>query len=204
MHGEEIPVPRHLVVATRVNQRNRRPENRLVQIRGWNASAPELPEPPAALRVEVASAHLFGLCWNLGLVENARALALGVEARELVGSGGPLPERMPEMIKQAGAAADEELSMSRGSRPPERADTAGGLQLRIPSRDQVVEVTVLPTTAELISQLRTARPDEAARAVDRADAQLDEIATEPAVLDRDEALLPSGILVRIPAPVFRR
>jgi hypothetical protein len=80
VNGEEIVVPRHLVVATRVNPNAVKASTRRLQIRAWNRNE-ELGQehrlPPEAA-VDVASAHLFGMFRALRLRENALALALSV------------------------------------------------------------------------------------------------------------------------------
>jgi hypothetical protein len=75
-----IAIPRHLVVATRVNPNAARPRTRRIQLRAWNHtenSAQSRVSRNAA--VDIAAAHVFGLFRNLRLRDNARAIALSVQ-----------------------------------------------------------------------------------------------------------------------------
>jgi hypothetical protein len=79
----KVAVPRHLVVATRVNPNAVNASTRRIQIRAWNrkqdlGSESQLP-PEAA--IDIASAHLFGLLRALRLRDNALAIALSVQRR---------------------------------------------------------------------------------------------------------------------------
>ena len=83
VNGAEITVPRHLVVATRVNPNAANASTRRLQIRAWNRKEELSIEhrlPPEAA-VDIASAHLFGMFRALRLRENALALALSVQLR---------------------------------------------------------------------------------------------------------------------------
>ena len=80
VNGTKVTIPRHLVIATRVNPNARRPSTRRRQIRAWNRKEELSAEhrlPPEAA-VDVASAHLFGMFRALRLRENAMTLARSV------------------------------------------------------------------------------------------------------------------------------
>lgn len=79
LSGQSLAIPRHMVVATRCNPNAVKPATRRVQVRAWNSEIEG--RAPADLMVEVATAHLFGVCRNLGLRYNAMALALATEVR---------------------------------------------------------------------------------------------------------------------------
>lgn len=79
--GRILKIPRHIVVATRVNPNAIFAQTRRLQIRAWNSWEPS-EEIAAQAVVEIVVAHLFGLFSNLRLRENARALAFSVLARE--------------------------------------------------------------------------------------------------------------------------
>jgi hypothetical protein len=82
VNGSKITVPRHLVIATRVNPNASSPFARRIQVRAWNRSdQPEEPLLPHDGVIEIVSAHLFGLFKGIGLLENALAIALSVQAR---------------------------------------------------------------------------------------------------------------------------
>jgi hypothetical protein len=73
VNGAKVTVPRHLVIATRVNPNAMKAETRRLQIRAWNRKEERSVEqglPPKAA-VDIASAHLFGMFRALRLRENA-------------------------------------------------------------------------------------------------------------------------------------
>ena len=72
--GSPIAIQRHVVVATRSCTDGSRTATRRIQVRAWNSNDEMTTEPPMVAAVEVAAAHLFGLCRNLGLTENAHLL----------------------------------------------------------------------------------------------------------------------------------
>jgi hypothetical protein len=77
-----ITVPRHLVVATRVNPNAAGERARRLQVRAWNQNEqPEEPGLPPDAGIEIVAAHLFGLFNALGLRQNAVAIALSTQAR---------------------------------------------------------------------------------------------------------------------------
>jgi hypothetical protein len=191
LRGQPLNVPRHIVAATRVNPNAKRPQTRCLQLRGWNADAPKA-EPPPQLAVEVAAAHLFGVCLNLGLWTNARAIALGVAMR---GAGAAVPDdagRRLDEVLTIGRRADAELVEETGATLEGDAAGAGGLRI-LRSGLGVLEVEITQATMSLIRALRSPDPDEAAAALDDADEVLDELHPGP---EDAGVLLPSGLRVR--------
>jgi len=84
LSGESLPIPRHIVVATRVNPNAVKELTRRLQVRAWNSSNDfKSPPLPATWGAEVATAHLFGVFRNLNLIESAKALASAAESRSL-------------------------------------------------------------------------------------------------------------------------
>jgi hypothetical protein len=123
LHGAPIRVPRHLVVATRINPNAKKKATRCLQLRGWNSADTLPPEPPAPLVVEVAAAHLFGLCVNLGLWWNARAIALGVEARSMRAGQSESSGRTLDNLLTTAAKAEHELrEQTDAATPVDRAE----------------------------------------------------------------------------------
>lgn len=100
-----ISIPRHFVIATRVNPNASRASTRRIQLRAWNhreqldAVAGTLPPGACA---DIASAHLFGLFRGLGLRENAIAIALSVQARSEVRQS-----RSPHALRRRGVGSDQ-------------------------------------------------------------------------------------------------
>ena len=77
-----ITVPRHLIVATRVNPNAAGDRARRLQVRAWNQNQqPEVSGLPLDAGIEIVAAHLFGLFNALGLRQNAIAIALSTQAR---------------------------------------------------------------------------------------------------------------------------
>lgn len=77
-----ISVPRHLVVATRINPNAVGERARRLQVRAWNQNQqPDLPGLPLDAGIELVAAHLFGLFSAVGLRHNALAIALSTQAR---------------------------------------------------------------------------------------------------------------------------
>jgi hypothetical protein len=82
VNGRPIAINRHLVVATRVNPNARTPKARCLQVRAWNSSRQETVDNfGSGAAADVASACLFALFRNLGLIENARAITEAVQLR---------------------------------------------------------------------------------------------------------------------------
>lgn len=191
--GVEVPVPRRLVVATRSNPSAVRLPTRRLVIRAWNA---EIDEPtPLDIRVEVVAAHLFGVCRNLGLRENAIALALATDTRRRF-ADGPRPRALQERLDYAA----EELGEARAT-SGERVLTRD-----IQSSFGLVEVRLEAPTVRLIERLRSETdPEGAATAIDEADAELgqrllSERAPETGLVARSSA----GLTVTLPPRLLER
>jgi hypothetical protein len=77
-----LRVPRHLVIATRVNPNATSLRTRRIQVRAWNrADGTEEPRLGAEGAIGIVAANLFGLFKALGLREIASAIALSVQQR---------------------------------------------------------------------------------------------------------------------------
>lgn len=79
--GTNIPISRHIVVATRVNPNAKRTMTRRLQVRAWNSSVTPTPIDSGGAEIEVMAAHLYGLCRNLSLFQNANAIAVASRLR---------------------------------------------------------------------------------------------------------------------------
>jgi hypothetical protein len=198
VHGQPVRVARHIVAATRVNPNAKRARTRCLQIRGWNSEDPHPVEAPPQLAVEVAAAHLFGLCLNLGLWVNARAIALGVSARRTTRAvHGRLLDEMLTISRRA----DFELMEETDATLDREAEASGGLRI-FRSGLGVLEAEITDATMSLIRSIRSANPEEAAAALDRADTRLD--AMEAGTAGPEGVLLPSGVRVRYVPSEARR
>ncbi len=75
VNGTRLRVPRHLVIATRVNPNATSVRARRIQVRAWNnAEGPTEPLLGADGAIEIVAANLFGLFKGLGLRQNASPL----------------------------------------------------------------------------------------------------------------------------------
>jgi hypothetical protein len=210
VNGEEIMVPRHLVVATRVNPNAVKASTRRLQIRAWNRNEEPGQErrlPPAAA-VDIASAHLFGMFRALRLRESALALALSVQRRAEIrrrqDSGMLLPEGHREeetetLLQAARPRAHAELA----ARTQETAEL-GGMRVAVASIETVRGTVVVEIAEPLVALAQRLQEgpaeEEAALAVHKADAEL-------ARLERERRAAPDqhggrqgpiGIEVRLP------
>jgi hypothetical protein len=197
VHGQPVRVPRHIVAATRVNPNAKLARTRCLQVRGWNAEDPDPVEAPPQLATEVAAGHLFGLCLNLGLWRNARAIALGVSARGAKRTADAAAQadegrRLDELLTR-GRLADQEL-MKRTDATLNGATAASGGLLSMRSGLGDLEVEITDTTMSLIRSMRSPDPEQAAAALDTADDRLDGM--EVSESEQDGVLLPSGVRVR--------
>lgn len=191
--GTPVVLDRHLVIATRINPGGLLPADRRIQIRAWNSDDLRS-SPPEEAAVEIAAAHLFGLCLSLGLEWNALALSLAVTARHR-------PRERSESIPGArliGRYADAELRRQ-FSVEVLRTDesTAGTGSFQTPAG--LVAVDLAAPVISLLRQLRTPSYPDAVEALSLADQRLDALRAETA--DRDEIGEEpiSGVSVRLSA-----
>ena len=97
VNANPVPIPRHLVIATRVNPNAKRRGSRRIQLRAWNSVEESLSSIlPREAAPEIAVAHLFGLFRSLRLEDNARALALSARSRYAQRFHRPSFEMPPE------------------------------------------------------------------------------------------------------------
>ncbi|MBB4637479.1 hypothetical protein [Longimicrobium terrae] len=191
-NGHVETIPRHIVTATRVNPNATRDRTRRMLVRSWNRALPESPKLDPELVVEIAAAHLFGVCSNLGLWSNAEALANGVrdrraraaEGKRAAESDAPKQTPTPRADRELGIYDDED-----GSEDVKRVTIYGSEAL--PAIDVVIEVP----TVRLIRELRSPDPQKAVDALARADAALDALHAAEVDSEHSGALLPSGVRV---------
>lgn len=79
--GTPVQISRHMVIATRVSPNASRDTTRRLQIRAWNSEKAIPRQSASAAAFEVIAAHLHGLCQNVGLYENADAIARAARLR---------------------------------------------------------------------------------------------------------------------------
>jgi hypothetical protein len=198
--GSTLAIPRHLVVATRVNLNAANQLTRRIQIRAWNRkNETEELRLPSELAIEVATAHLFGLFRGLGLRENARALALSVQARteirehRLLGSTRGNAERLSKL-------ADDELR-THTRKPDAGANIRIAAEVSIETELGTVYVELAEPIITFAHKLRQAESqDAAAAALREADSQLDvwRFSRQAASREAGRIVLPFGVELRLP------
>jgi hypothetical protein len=200
--GSRIAIPRHIVVATRVNPNAVNQTTRRLQVRAWNRSdEPEKPALPSQGAVEIAAAHLFGLFRGLHLRQNALAIALSVQARSEIRQGH-LFNSIREGAHQASESAEEELRQRTIETPNEKV--FGTAMVSLETELGPIRIELSEPLLMLARKLRqTADYDEAITVLREADAQLDrwQLATSE---DDGKTILPFGAVVFSPREFERR
>ncbi len=196
-NGSILNIPRHIVVATRSNPNAERRWTRRLQVRAWN-SVDESSEASLSLAaaVDIASAHLFGLFRNLGLLENARALASSVQERAY--SVNNVLSHINQGTRiQIRDRADSERILH-GSR---RIDSQNWAPLSIDMTMELgrVYIEISAATVSLASNLILAITyDEAIAALKEATTQLENSDLSQGQTGESEIFTRSGVLVRFP------
>lgn len=197
----EIDIPRHLVVATRVNPNAARLSARHLQLRAWNRSneSKQHTLPPVGA-VDIAAAHLFGLFRSLRLPENALAIALSVQARTELREGR-LSMLTTEQAERASNLAEHEL-LEQGRKEPRREGdfTTTALTPFLTERGPVL-IDLAEPVITLARKLSRANNEEVAVAALReADSALDtwEASLREAGNEVGRTILPFGVEVRSP------
>jgi hypothetical protein len=167
VHVRNTPVniARHLVVATRVYANDTSPAARRLQIRAWNAERREVPEPSNDAAVEVAAAHLFGLCMNLRLWQNASAIAnaAALRNRRYLDDSALVDDNWRE------SGADAELEAEPTSAPEDQYVVLP----RFRTSAGEIEVAISSATISLIRAMRASDYASARKALAQADLTLD-------------------------------
>ncbi|MBO7750212.1 hypothetical protein [Burkholderia pseudomallei] len=147
--GTNIPISRHIVVATRVNPNAKRKLTRRLQVRAWNSSVPPTPTDSGGAEIEVMAAHLYGLCRNLSLFRNADAIA----AASWLRGRAQLRDGDWQRLTSANEAADEELRR-RNVRPEGGRAVFSFLMAGERGESPALRITVESHTLELLRAIR--------------------------------------------------
>lgn len=202
--GTLLRVPRHLVIATRVNPNAPSLQARRIQVRAWNrADDPEEPQLGADGAVEIVAANLFGLFKALGLRENAVAIALSVRRRSLSyeQASFDLTERAQTNVFDRGEREFERLPRQTKGADGREAPAANTRSLSIETELGPVEVGIAEPLVVLARDLRKAQSvEEAAVLLRDADAQLDRWQQFRHVGEglQETTVLPCGVELRLP------
>jgi hypothetical protein len=175
LDGVPVHVSRAIVVATRVNPNAVRSSTRALQIRAWNSQEGEDHPDQWRAGAEVVTAHLFGFFRNLGLSQNAIAIAAGAHSRSAkpISAGAASSGRedfVRSRLTEQRNRADEELSefgLSDG--------LASSIVLRVPLEGQTsIKVELTAPLMKLARVLSIARGDqEVAHAFHESEESLD-------------------------------
>jgi hypothetical protein len=205
VNGQPIRIPRHLVIATRVNPNGFRPKSRRIQIRAWNNSAePEDQKLASVAAVEIVAAHLFGLFKSLRLPEYARAIAFSTQVRAESRSG-LFRDDAEANIGHLHERAEEEFR--RNTRIPIAAKerlTAAEVPIETELGSIAIDISE-PLMALTRAICRTETSEAADVVLWKADSQLDEWENSRRVLTHEtrNIVLPFGVELRFP-PEFER
>ncbi len=196
--GNQVAIPRHLVIATRVNPNAKRQVSRRIQVRAWN-SADEITSSalPLEAALDVAAAHLFGFFRNVRLLENARAIAWASMRRSGVSHAESEPDTK-DVAEQAALADAELREFGRSDRTK-----SGGTLISRESDAGRIDVTIAEPLIALTRMLqRSVNKDSAVAGLLETDRRLDAWQQERSEHDRG-FVLPFGVEVRF-SRQFRR
>jgi hypothetical protein len=201
VENQSLTVPRHLVVATRVNPNASRPMTRRIQVRAWNNRIPaEEHSLPQAAAVEIVAAHLFGLFVGLRLPDFARAIRRSVQARR-TSAERHLNNKERELLRRDAENAEENLAR-RARRPFVLYARQADAQVDVETERGTLEVDLSTPLMTLTRQLcRAETVETAAGAVQAADDQLNlwETSRRAEISHVREIVMPFGVELRVPA-----
>ena len=201
VQNQPLTIPRHVVVATRVNPNASRLMTRRIQVRAWNNRAPvEEHLLPSAGGVEIVAAHLFGLFIGLRLPDFARAIRRSVQIR-LTSAERHLNNNERELLHRDAEVAEEHLA--RRARTP-IAPNAKEVDARmdIETERGTLEVDLSTPLMTLTRQLcRAETVGVAGEIIQSADAKLNswETSRRAEVRRVREIVMPFGVELRVPA-----
>jgi hypothetical protein len=199
--GAKLTIPRHLVVATRVNPNARRPATRRLQVRAWNSEQAS-DRIPASAAADIAAAHLYGILRNLGLRTVALGLALAVERR-----AGHHASAVAGELHRVQTDADRELRgmLQTGTEADGRWTTG---RTKVETELGTIAVEIEPGIVSLAAALtRAETPSEAAHAMEEAEARLADWRGHraPDTPDPPDTVTSNcGITYRFPEVFYRR
>ena len=196
VRGKPVVIPRHIVVATRVNANGVKPKTRRMQIRAWNSqeAAPSR-SVPIEIAVDIATAHLFGFLRNLRLPRNAQALAWARWRWPKIDPQDPYLYWL-EDLNALWKEADVEF---RGLASSESTN-AGDVRLFRESDFGRIEIELSQPLMALTRALQRAENfNDASTALLEADRRLDEWQKRATAERENRSLLPFGVAMRFPA-----
>jgi hypothetical protein len=210
VQGARLTIPRHLVIATRVNPNGVHTGTRRIQVRAWNnTTEPEDHERTAAVAVEIVAAHLFGLFRGLRLLDYSRAIAFSsqmrIESRE-----EPFSEPRRQSIRAEALLfadrAEAELTQ-RAVRPVATTQIPVDSEMLLETEFGPIKIDLSKPLMNLVRGLCRAETSETADEILlKGDSELDmwEPLRREAAGDHAGVVLPFGVELRLPAEFGRR
>jgi hypothetical protein len=197
VNSTEMEIPRHLVIATRVNPNAKRAWARHLQMRAWNRTVTAEAGLSSEAAVDIAAAHLFGFFRGAHLRENATAIALSVQMRA-ASREGKLNPKIRADAQRTADLAEQEIS-ERGGRLSSQANVPGATILQLDTDSGPIRIEL---AEPLIAFSRTLRQSEtvesAAAALREVDSRLNAWEKSQDRTQRDVAVLPFGAQVHFP------
>ena len=197
LNGSKLRIPRHIVIATRVNPNATKPRTRRIQLRAWNKREDaEIRELPGEAAVLISAAHLFGMFRGLRLPNNAETIALAVSATR----NRFTDKQFDTHIQQATERAEQEL-LTRAQQGNLHTGTGTSAVLSLDTERGTVMLEIAEPLLRWARTLRHARSlDDASRALRKIDVELDLWeASRQAIAHRDATFYSVGIEMRFPS-----
>ena len=136
LDSKPLPIPRHIVIATRVNPNATLPKTRRLQVRAWNSSeARTRGSNQSDAAVEIAAAHLFGFFRNLRLYQNARAIALAPWRRESWQAAQRRNPDSPATVRLLSSAAADLRELAQPGEPASPGNVVRSIETHLGSVD---------------------------------------------------------------------
>jgi hypothetical protein len=205
VQGSPVTIPRHLVIATRINPNGKQPGTRRIQLRAWNNTTEPIDHgPAAAVALEIVSAHLFGLFRGLRLLDYARAIAFASHMRT-ESRRDPLnkPRRQHIWEEALGLAHRAEAELTRRAVPSDLAtEMPVDSEMLVETEFGPIKVGLSKPLMNLVRGLcRADTSDFADDILFKGDAELDswEPVRRKATLEDRGVVLPFGVELRLPA-----
>lgn len=190
---KKVHIPRHMVIATRVNTRGRKDMTRALELRAWNSDEPDEPTAPSEVIVDIVAAHLYSLASNLDLYQTARAIARTVDDRsDVTESESDRPRRTRVEREEMARIAVQEIA--------QRGDRDGRTHyFRLPvTVDEAASVQIDRPLIELMEAFsRESEPDTLMPRIRATEEQLDAIERNRGERVRGEREAPTGVRVNL-------
>ncbi|MEA2174430.1 MAG: hypothetical protein QOD00_2022 [Blastocatellia bacterium] len=161
-------VKQHLLIATRVNPRAVKAENRKIIVRAWNSKLPDSQVPFETLR-HVVLIHYLGICVQLGMTANAHLLGYNESSERMNETGGAEPTTGQISLQER----QRLINFSRGELSTQ-SNLLGNAAFFFPEQtppfavgDRVVQIGLTEGAIDLINWLQGLREDSGPELISR-------------------------------------